>query len=143
MSPSSPMTPKPGGRLAGRDGFTLIEVLVAFLVLAATMIALQKAVSTSVQMSARVDERMRAQHVAESLMTAPLGAGAIGEQSGTLDGLRWTIALRRLDLPFPTAVAMDGTRPKYRPVRVLIAVSLPSGGALRVEVVRLLRETST
>lgn len=137
---------KPGRRSFRQDGFTLIEVLVAFLVLAFGTLVIQQAVMTSVNGTRRASDRLRADLVARSLMTAPI-AGDPGTvpQSGTLDGMPWTIRYEPLDLPFPTATDSQGKIPEWTPRRMIVTVPLPGRGAekaaIRLETIRLVRSS--
>lgn len=122
------------------EGFTLVEVLVAFIVVAVLMIAVQRAALTSVAGAARADIRIRSEMVARTLMTGPLGLGpdAITPKSGRMNGLNWSLRFQPIKLPFsPTPAPRD--KALWTPMRMIISVSneTPPASNLTVEVVRL------
>ncbi len=115
-----------------RDGFTLIEVLVAFLVLAFGTLAIQQAVMASVDGTRRAEDRLRAERVARSLITAPIppGPGNVAgsdpaSQSGVMDGFAWSIRYEPLRLPFPTEADASGKAVDWVPRRMIVTVRLP------------------
>ncbi|OQP86738.1 hypothetical protein BTR14_09885 [Rhizobium rhizosphaerae] len=135
------------GTTSLRQGFTLIEVLVAFIILALATLVIQRGVMTSVASAQRADGRLRAEMVARSLMTAPLkdSAAALAPESGVMDGLSWTLHFETVALPFATATDAQGKPPGWVPVRMVVTVALPEGqslspaGEIRIETVRLIK----
>lgn len=129
--------------LSGRAGFTLVEVLVAFTILALVMVVVQRGVLTAVGGTQRADRRIEAELVARTLMTAPLADGlATGmASSGQLNGYDWTIRLEQINLPFATNVTTDGKAPEWMPQKMIIHVSDPRGGlaAVTTETIRLVK----
>ena len=153
------------GRLRGRDGFTLVEALAAFAILALLTVVVQRVFVSAKTSSVRADERIGAEWVARTLLTQPLGPerAPSGSQSGVLDGYRWTMTLEPLDLPGPALEAQTpragpsqsnpGAPPsraassnpekaapdpaRWRPHRVTIQVGEAPGRRLEVETVRL------
>lgn len=84
-------------RVAGRaeDGFTLVEVLVAFTILALVLIAAYAGVSTSLHADRRAEFTRRAALLARSKLDE-LGLSGpiqIGSTSGTSDGLVWSLVV--------------------------------------------------
>lgn len=79
---------------AARDGgFSLIEVLVAFAILAAALATLSSAFGTGLRGTRTADLQLRAVDFAENLLaeagrSAPLERGV---QTGTADGLHWQL----------------------------------------------------
>ena len=133
-----------------RQGFTLIEVLVAFIVLALATLVIQRGVLTSVSSAERAEGRLRAEMVARSLMTAPLPAGAAGlaPSSGIMEGLQWALRFEAVTLPLSTRVDAQGRAPGWLPVRMIVTVDLPERlglfrrGVVRIETVRLVRASA-
>lgn len=133
-------------RARTRDGFTLIEALVAFAVVAAVSLVVQRGLIQSRVGWAAIEDRAGAERLARSLLEEPLTPAAVaaGAREGVTDGRRWRIALQTLDLPLPalpeepavgTAPAPEG--PRWRPLRVRIAVATARGRPVEVETVRL------
>lgn len=93
---------------AARDqrGFTLIEVLVAFAVLAMLLGAIYQTFSSGLNASARAERRAVAALHAQSVLAA-LGSGepiSQGEATGELDGgYRWQTSVRLLESAGETA----------------------------------------
>ena len=109
--------PQPGrraarSRLRGRDGFTLVEVLAAFAILAMLTVFVQRGVVMAKMGLVRADARIAAERVAETLLAEPFGQdpSARGSRSGVADGLRWTVRVEPLDMP-----AAGGPPPARKP----------------------------
>jgi prepilin-type N-terminal cleavage/methylation domain-containing protein len=131
-------------RCTGRDGFTLIEVLVSFVVLAIGTLAVQQAIVLSATGTAKAEERLGAELVARSLISAPLGAGpaALQPRRGTMNGYRWQLRFSNVDLPFAALNIRDGKRPRWVPFRMVVSVSGPRGSDLTIETIRLVGGSS-
>ena len=119
-------------------GFTLIEVLVALAVVAASLAAIGSLIATSVR-GARALE----QHVALVERTRAIMAAlprreelSIGQAAGEIAGYRWQIAV----LPYPTGQA--GAASQWVPRTVVTTVRSHSGAALQVHTIRLVRRPS-
>lgn len=116
---------------AASPGFSLIEVVVSFIILALALGVLLTGLSTGVRGTGRAAEASLALLYAESLLaeagaSAPLAAGVIGgEHPG---GYRWARSIR----PFPVAAQLKGIAPFEVSVRVT-----PPGGGASVELVSL------
>ncbi|MCD7110256.1 hypothetical protein LRX75_14530 [Rhizobium sp. DKSPLA3] len=106
-------------------------MLVAFLVLAFGTLAIQHAVMASVDGTRRAGDRLRAERVARSLITAPipLGPGSMAgsdqaSQSGVMEGFAWSIRYEPLRLPFPTGADASGKPVDWVPRRMIVTVRL-------------------
>ncbi|MFB2553939.1 prepilin-type N-terminal cleavage/methylation domain-containing protein [Ensifer soli] len=126
--------------MAGRDGFTLIEVLVAFVLLAVVTVAVQNAIGVTLGSGARAADRTRAELVARNLMSAPLGpgTGVPAPMNGDMDGYDWSLSFTPVDLPTTTAT---GEPAAWMPVRMIVTVTGRSQRSrpLRLETIRLAR----
>lgn len=120
--------PRPQG---ASPGFSLIEVVVSFMILALALGVLLTGLSTGVRGTGRAAEASLALLYAESLL-AEAGTSvalAAGENSGAHPGgYRWRRAIR----PFPSAARLKG----ITPFEVAVSVTPPGGGA-SVELVSL------
>ncbi|PZQ14147.1 MAG: hypothetical protein DI565_11975 [Ancylobacter novellus] len=92
-------------RGARRAGFTLIETLVALVVLTVVMLAAQRGFVTARLGLDRAQSTLAAEAVARSIVETELGrlAAAPGVQSGETDGLAWTVTTEPIVLPIPPA----------------------------------------
>lgn len=130
-------------RLSGRGGFTLIEVLVAFTVLALLTVAVQRGVMMAVGGSVRADERIGAEMVARTLMTAPIatGAEALNPRSGQMTGFHWRLHFEPVELPFSTRTTSEGKIPEWAPLRMIVEVDDQTGNhrLVTVETLRLVK----
>jgi len=82
------------------NGFTLLEVLVAFLILSAALVAANQSLSYSLRSFASARMSRAADRVAEEVFAERLSLPRnSGEQSGVAaDGLKWTLKLDPLAL---------------------------------------------
>lgn len=136
-------------------GFTLIEALAAFAIVAVLSLVVQRGVVQSRSGLAAVEDRQAAERVARSLLAEPVRASDVGRggRTGTLDGYRYTIRLAALELPLPeaerdagggcppSAGACDRADPaaslRWLPMRQDIEVLTRRGTAVTVETIRL------
>lgn len=132
-------------KLCGQDGFTLVEVLVAFTVLALLTIAVQRGVMTAVVGTDRANGRIGAELVARTLMTAPLSSGPDADrpQSGQMNGYAWRLRFEPVELPFSTSMTSNGRPPEWVPLRMVINVANDrrGQGMVTTETVRLVKTT--
>lgn len=75
------------------SGFTLLEVLVAFLILSAALVAANQSLSYSLRSFASVKMSRAADRAAEAVLAEHLNlSNGFGKESGvTADGLKWTL----------------------------------------------------
>ena len=123
----------------GSSGFTMIEALVALVVVAISLTAIGSVVTANVRSSVAVDQRLSLLGVARAILTGLPDRGelTLGDSTGELADDRW-----RMDvLPF-SADFIDPSRPTpWVPRAVVIRVQSPNGELLRVDTVRLQRVT--
>jgi general secretion pathway protein I len=113
----------PRGNRSGERGFTLLEVLVSFVILAISLGVLLEVFSSGVGRADDGEQQRRAVLLAQSLLARigteePLGPG---ERSGTADGLRWheSVVALLIDPKQPPLVA--------RPFHVAVTVTWSRG----------------
>ena len=125
-------------RWAGRDGFTLLETLVAFVVLAVIMLVVQRGAVGSVNAAVRAKLQLDAGLVARTLLASPT-LGADGQPaSGRMNGLNWSVRFEAL--PIAGGAPASGGGIAFRPMRMVVDVrSNGRGGALSADAVRLVR----
>ena len=127
-----------------RAGFTLVEALVAFAILAVLTLVVQRAVGSALHGTAQAQDRVLSENVVRTLLTAPLGNGANGlqRQSGQLGGYGWTMDFDTTGMQATTRSVSDGKPVLWRPARVIISVTRKDGRALVVETIRLIKTGS-
>jgi prepilin-type N-terminal cleavage/methylation domain-containing protein len=92
-------------RQDARAGFTLIETLVALLVLSIVMVVAQRGFVTARLGLDRAQSTFAAEAVARSIVETQLDllAAAPGVRTGETDGLAWTVTAEPIVLPLPPA----------------------------------------
>jgi general secretion pathway protein I len=123
----------------GSAGFTLIEVLVALAVVAASLAAIGTLIATSVRGVRAVEQHVTLVERARAIMAELPRRDelSIGEATGEIAGHRWRIAV----LPHPTGL-VDRPTSKWVPRTVVATIRSPSGRVLQVHTVRLVRRPS-
>jgi type II secretory pathway pseudopilin PulG len=146
-------------RAAGTAGFTLIEALAAFAIVAVLSLVVQQGVVQARLGLNAVEDRLGAERVARSLLAEPVRSFDVGNggRTGTLDGYRYAIRLSALAMPLPeaergdpdgcppsaggcdpTVQAGDPTqRVRWQPLRQDIEVVTQRGASVTVETIRL------
>ena len=147
-------------------GFTLLEVLIAFCVMATLLSVLYRGVVTIRQGAFAFDEHTDRELVARAVLDAALADRSMkpGTYHGLRDGRRWTIVARNVDLtaqlpqpsdagvktndtkpadpsqpPSPGAQAAEAKdKPEWATQRLLVRLDSP-GQPLEVETLRLVR----
>jgi general secretion pathway protein I len=123
----------------GSAGFTLIEVLVALAVVAASLAAIGNPIATSVRGARAVEQHVALIERARAIMAELPRRDelSIGETAGEIAGHRWRIGV----LPFPTGLP-DRPASKWVPRAVVTTVRSPSGTVFQVHTMRLVRRPS-
>jgi prepilin-type N-terminal cleavage/methylation domain-containing protein len=122
--------------VARDDGFTLIEVIVALVLLALVLTVIFRVFATGLGGLNRADRTQQAAILAESLLAqfdaAPRVAPGTSED-GTTDGMAWQIATA------PYADAIPGEDQQDRMVAVRITVRQQGGSAFTLDTLRVAR----
>lgn len=88
---------------AGRDGFTMVETLVALVVLSLVMVITVRGVVEARTGLERARATIAAEALARSIVETELArlAPRPGMISGATDGIDWTVTAETIDLPLP------------------------------------------
>ena len=115
----------------GRDGFTLIETLVAFAVMATLLSVLFRGVVTLRAGAFAFDARIQEDVVARAILDDALTNRNLraGTYSGIRDGRRWTMVAKAMDLSaqIPAARAIPAPPPGPGALRSQTPLPVPSG----------------
>jgi general secretion pathway protein I len=116
-------------------GFTIIEVLVALAVVAASLAAIGSVIATSTRGVRSLEQRIALLQTARAVETGlPRRSQlAVGRLEGEIDGHRWRIDVS----PFAAAGRVDDS--PWVPQSIVIQVRSPSGAVLQLDTVRLFR----
>ena len=119
-------------------GFTLIEVLVALAVVAASLAAIGSLIATSVRGVRAVEQHVALVERARTIMAALPRRDelAIGQAAGESGGYRWQVTV----LPYP--IGQTGAASQWVPRTVVTTVRSRSGTAVQLHTVRLVRRPS-
>jgi general secretion pathway protein I len=122
------------GRAAG---FTIIEVLIALVVVAISIAAIGSLMSTNVRGVRKLEQHVTLMQAVRSVMAADLPPReqiAFGSSSGQTNGHRW-----RIDIgPMSEQAKASGDKPAWIPALVRVQVRSPSGAVMDVRTVRLI-----
>lgn len=148
-------------RLRGNDGFTLVETLVAFTVMAMLLSVLFRGVVMMRSGSVAFDRRTHEELVARSVWDDAVANRELrnGNTSGLRDGHRWTLMAKSFDvspqlgvapaagltrLPGPNggtapmATSAAGAGPVWIPQRLIVRVET-EGRPVEIETIRLVK----
>ncbi len=128
------------GQCLSRAGFTLLEVLIAFAVMALTLIAAYQLLGTGLRGSARAERVTLALLAAESKLaeigvSAPLRAGRSGGALG--GGYRWRAEVRRRREPAAEASSAAASPVAAYEVSVTVSWGGRAAESVRLETLRL------
>jgi general secretion pathway protein I len=129
------MTRAPNDR--GEAGFTLVEVLIALAVVAITIVAVGSVVSTNARGVRALEDHVALIQTAQTVFTTgipPRKDLALGSLAGQLRDYRWQVNIG----PVSEWGSVNGD-PTWIPELVKIRVRSPSGAAIDLETVRLMR----
>lgn len=118
------------------QGFTLLETLVAFVVLSLIMLVVQRGAVGSVDAAVRAKAQLDAGRVVRTLLASPTLADAGQPASGRMNGLRWSVRFE--DLPIAGGAPGTSNGVSFRPMRMIVDVQT-RGRSLTVEEVHLVR----
>lgn len=130
------------GRRGVPPGFTLIEVLVAFAIVAVTLTALLQVFSTSLGSIARVERSAEAMMLARSALDEvgveiPLAAGERSADAGR--GFAWRLRI----VPSATLAPLADGQGLLVPYDVSVTVTWERGGSLTLTTLRLATPAAT
>jgi general secretion pathway protein I len=132
---------RPPSSSSGR-GFTLIEVLVAFAILALTLAALMQVFTAGLRSADAVDRHLMATMLARSILD-DLGAEIpiiTGERSGEIEqGYRWTVRIRP-SAAIPSVAIADWVQTAYE---IQVEVTWNDRPITRLTTLRLVAEPSS
>lgn len=118
-------------------GFTLIEVLVALAVIAASLAAIGSLVAVSMRGARSIEQRLAFRETLRAIVTSLPDRAALnaGTASGETTGYRW-----RVDIAPFVATFVDPRLPTpWEPQAVVVRVQSPSGQLLQINTIRLRR----
>jgi general secretion pathway protein I len=118
-----------------RAGFTIIEVLVALAVVAASLAAIGAVVATTARATHSLEQRVALIQTARAVETGLPRRGQLapGQLAGEVGGHRWRINVS----PLATGDLVDNS--PWVPQAIVIRVQSPSGAVLELNTVRLSR----
>ena len=118
----------------GADGFTLIEVLVALMVVAVSLAALGSLMGSNRRVAASLETHLSLIETARGIRTAlPDRAALAGDSSGESGDYRWGVFVR----PYNSNLVDPQLPTPWIPQLVAIRVQSPQGVSIQIDTVRL------
>ena len=124
-------------RRNGAAGFTLIEVVVALAVVAASLAAIGALAAVSMHGTLSIEQRLAFRETLRAIIAAVPDSRdfSVGTATGEIAGYRW-----RADIsPFIASFVDPRSPSPWEPESVVIRVQSPSGQLLQINTVRLRR----
>jgi general secretion pathway protein I len=119
---------------AGQAGFTLIEVLVALVIVAVSLAALSSLMASNRRVAGSLDTHLSLVETARGIETAlPNRAALVGNSSGESGDYRWAVFAR----PFTSNLVDPSAPTPWIPQAIAIRVQSPEGVSIQVDTVRL------
>jgi general secretion pathway protein I len=127
-------------RTDGRAGFTLIEVLVALAVVAASIGAIGSLVAVSMHGTESIERRLAFRQTLRAIVTALADRHDLmpGTANGGTSGYDWRMEV----VPFVSRLVDPRAPAPWQPEAVEITVRSPTGQILRIDTIRLRRRPS-
>jgi general secretion pathway protein I len=118
-------------------GFTIIEVLIALAVVAASLAAIGSLIATSVRGARALEQHVALVRTARAIFTGLPRRDELapGNLSGDLAGYRWRVDVT----PFAAGVVDARSGAAWEPQAVVVTVRSASGALLQLNTVRLRR----
>jgi len=126
-------------RFSPDAGFTLIEVLVALVVLGVVLSSIGAMIATTVRGTRSVEQRLAMMGVATTLFAGLPERTALqpGRQSGETSGFQWQIEV----VPFAAPPVGERSVSAWIPFAVSLRLQAGNGPALQLNTVRLVRRS--
>jgi general secretion pathway protein I len=121
----------------GSAGFTLLEALIAIVILALSLSALLQLYSTGLRGVANIDDHLRARLLAQSVMAEMSHDRRLrpGRLQGRLDKFAWTLSIT----PFDEGQSAPQQPGPWTLHRLALTVTWPQGRRMELQTLRLLR----
>lgn len=120
------------------DGFTIIEVLIALAIFALATVAIGQVVAANARGVRTLEDHVALVQSAQSVLATAIPPHedlALGRLAGNFNDHRWQVDIG----PVGDRSLTDNADAAWIPVLVRIHVQSSSGGAIRLETVRLMR----
>lgn len=129
MSQSAARKPR-----AGSEGFTLIEVLIALVVVSVSLAALSQLMASNRRVAGSLETHLSLVETARGIETAlPDRAALVGNTAGESGDYRWGVFVR----PYVSNLVDPNLPTPWLPQAVAIRVQSPEGVSIQVDTVRL------
>jgi general secretion pathway protein I len=122
---------------AGSRGFSLIEALVALMIVSMVLAAIANLTNVTLRSVVHIERSLAEVEIAQQLVAIPPPRGDIAGMSSTglLDGHEWRVVAE----PFQVAFRPGGATSQWVSAKIKLSVRKPGGAWFNVESVRLLR----